>query len=236
MNVRKAYWITAFATAFALVAMATPAHAVPLNFVGDSEATLGTSPGNTVFPTYGGTLVFDSGPQMLFSAVGFPNGVTVDEKVYSGVTTNGITGLLFTYAISNAAGNHGIDSVALSNFTPATAGPNIAADYDGNNPTGGTDFPLLVTWNAPAVDFTTFEPDGEIVSPGSSYLLYIQTHATSLTPGIVSVIDSVPAFDTTHFVGPSMVPEPTSLALCAVGFSCVAGVAAARRKRQASNP
>jgi hypothetical protein len=157
--------------------------------------------------------------------------------VYSGVTTNGITGLLFTYEISNAAGNHGIDAVALSNFTPVTAGPILAADYDGLNPTGGTDFPLLVTWNAPAVDFNTYEPDGNVVSPGSSYLLYVQTSATGLAPGIVSVIDSVPATDMTHFKGPSLrgVPEPTSSALCAIGFSCVAGVAAARRKRRASN-
>jgi hypothetical protein len=46
-----------------------------------------------------GTLV--AGVTETLTSATFPSGVTITENVFSGATTGGITGLLFTYQISN---------------------------------------------------------------------------------------------------------------------------------------
>ena len=138
------------------------------------------------------------------TSTSFPTGVTITEDVFSGATTGGITGLLFTYQISNdgaSGGNQSVSSSAFQFYTPAVAGSPVFADY---TPGIGVT-PTMVAWNGTAIDFAFAL--NSLVAGTTSDVLYVQTNAQSFAfgPGTASVINGIPV-SSNLFFGP--VPGP----------------------------
>jgi hypothetical protein len=122
------------------------------------------------------------------TSTSFPNGVTITEKVYAGTTTDGITGLLFTYQFASAAGNASIEAVGPGVF-PAWLG---TIDATFASTLGGSVAPNQVFWNTDGgVDFSGTSP--WILGGQTSYVLYVQTSATLFCHGCgtISVQDTV---------------------------------------------
>ncbi len=156
----------------------------------------------------------DSGNNVLFSG-------TLTSSVYSGDTSNPFGGLTFTYQLtSNPSSVNAIDRMTLNRFSGFQT--DISYSDSGVVPiratrTGGSgDLIAFVFENA------SFQP---ILTPGSSsVLLVIQTDSTVWDIGNGSVIDGATA-NVPVFV-PLAVPEPTTLALLALGAAALM----ARRK------
>jgi hypothetical protein len=159
--------------------------------------------------------------------------VTITENVFSGATTGGITGLLFTYLISNdgaAGGNQSVSSSAFQFYTPAVAGNPVFADF---SPGAGV-APMMVAWNGTAVDFNFGL--NTLTAGKASDVLYVQTNASRFAfgPGTAGVIDGIPV-SSSLFFGPVAVPAPVAGAGIPGLIAALGGlVALARRRRKAA--
>src|SRR5262249_15566024 len=93
---------------------------------------------------------------------------------------SGITGLLFEYKITNSASSRdGVDAVTVSTFSKATAGSQIAVDYDTTTGAPGTN-PAPDTVQTTSSNGVRFHFDSTSIMPGkTSFVIYVQTSATA---------------------------------------------------------
>jgi len=159
---------------------------------------------------------------------------TLISSVYANDANNPYGGLTFTYqVILNGSSVNGLGQLTVSsyeNFNP------IDVTYDITS--GGT-VPYFASRSSASVDGGsdlnfTFAPE---MSPGSqSVILDVDTSANTFFPGIASVIDhlSVPDLATLGptYVPPIPTPEPSSLALTAIGGLGVLGYLRRRISRK----
>lgn len=155
---------------------------------------------------------------------------TLISSVYANDLNNPYGGLTFTYQlILNGSSVNGLGQLTVSsyeNFNP------IDVTYDITS--GGT-VPFFATRSSASVDGGsdlnfTFVPE---MTPGSeSVVLDVDTSANTYFAGLASVIDhlSVPGLATLGpaFVPPIPVPEPSTVALAAIGG--VGALVSLRRK------
>jgi hypothetical protein len=219
--------------------------AAALGFVAStaSGALLGTTPvapGGTIVPigiaplATPGTLLAHESENFSFSTTGG----TTSGHVLSAVFQEAPGGTLdFYYQIFNDTSS--ASSIARLSATDFT-GWQTSVGYWTNVPQGsaGTGF-VAGTWapqtadsslpNGSTIGFNFNPPVSNEVAPGTaSNILTICTNATNFAPGNVEIIDA--GSETLPSYQPAPVPEPTSIALLAVG-SCAL---VARRKRRHS--
>jgi hypothetical protein len=178
----------------------------------------------------GGTLVANLTQTLTSSS--FPAGVTITENIFSGATTGGITGLLFTYLITNdgaAGGNQSVSSSAFQFYTPAVAGSSVFADF---TPGAGV-APTMVAWNGTAVDFNFGL--NTLTAGKASDTLYVQTNASRFAfgPGSAGVIDGIPV-SSNLFFGPVAVPAPIVGAGLPGLLAALSGLVVLARRRRAA--
>jgi len=203
--------LAAFSLSLSLVQAGAP---LPPN-----SAVLGLSAGSG---PVGASLVASS--NVPFNGLDFANNILFSgsllSSVYSGDTSNPYGGLTFTYQLSSLPSSvNAIDRLTLNRFS----GVQADVSYTG---AGIVPSRASRTANGDLIAFV-FE-DGlflpSLVPGGSSPILVIQTSSQVYDIGNASIIDGATASVPTYT--PLAVPEPTTLALSALGILALA----ARRK------
>jgi len=171
-------------------------------------------------PGVSSTLAF-SGLLAAFSGFGF-SGVLV-SSVYRG-NSFGPDGLTFTYQLSNdASSTNALHRLTVSSFETFLTDVSLQ--------TGGL-APILVDRSTPdVIGFSFLDGLGAgPLGPGAqSSLLVVETNSQAFTPSTASVIAGSTA-GVPSFAPLPAIPEPTTIALGAVGALGVLGFVARRRK------
>lgn len=214
-----------FAAIAAVVGMlaAAPANATLLSpnsgIVSSSDVALPT----------GSTLDATTGPQTL--SINTTSGL-LDVTATASVYTDKSTGTLdFVYTISNNSDSKDIvGQVTVGNFANAASAPTngtlLTGQIDvGSDSSSSGQAPASVSWSANAQTVVWYY-NTDVSSGNSSQTLVIKTNATEYTNGSLSVQDS----GTIQFQGFQPGPEPSTMALAALGTLGFVGYGIRRRK------
>lgn len=209
--------------AAALCVAGSQAHAVSLPA---NSSVLSTG---AAVPVGGVTLV--GGSPIAFTAATFSG--TLTSSVISGDTSNPYGGLTFTYLLSNdAASAHAIGRLTINDFASFLVTANYQTPTGGQLPTlfdrsSGPGDTVGQSFIAPIAALPGFG-QGTLAPGSTSALLVLQTDAIRFQPTLASVIDGSVASVWTY--APELnVPEPSTLALAAIGF---VGLIGWQRRRQ----
>jgi hypothetical protein len=214
-------WAIALAVLFGLGITATPAKAVLLPVGATSLAP-------DAFSAISGTVLAS---QTVTGSV--TNGSnTLSVSVFEEVVRDSGTGHLdFLYTVTNTgiSGNDGVGRFTVSNFGSGTAGSNpFGLDGGYDSTTSGTtpntiDRPSVDNGTVVGWDFTS-----GIAVGATSQTLVIKTTADLFTAGTVAAIDGA----TVDLAGyqPTVVPEPSTMAIAGIGALGLIGYGLRRRK------
>jgi hypothetical protein len=227
---RSAYRLTALLAVLGLLAMSSPALAIPLAPGGFGVTSGAPDAGGVLQASFGPTNVngFDNAHNLVFTA-------DVSESVFLNAT-----GLLFEYKFTNTGGGTGdtISTMSVSRFPHVGATDAVVlADYDSTKGTSGLNpFPQVVSRSGGSGNVVTFQffssSAGAGIQPGqTTFIMYVQTNAHAFDRlGNIALNDggngNIAAFE------PAAVPEPASLFLLSGISAGLVGVATWRKKRQ----
>jgi len=218
-----------------MMATAPSAHAVLL---GPGEG----SPIPDAFAAETGVLVATASGALSNTGLGGDIDATYQEWVYREAT-----GFLnFIYQVTVNAGSASLEQIAVTNFAGfgsladstrvdvgVTAVPLVgppAALIGGDIPNaGGTGNVVTRSANGAVVNFQfTGGATGEVAPGEHTVLLTVQTNATVYSSGTITVQDGTSTFTTD--LGPTAVPEPSTMALGGLGALGLIGYGLRRRK------
>lgn len=145
---------------------------------------------------------------------------TFTSKVYQ----NPAGGLTFVYQLANAAGSVSVSDLGLG-YGHGVEWGGVAVDDAGAAGSGRSplqifrnDFPAIGDSPADQSIGMVWDTGGLLATGESSSLVWFQTDAVAWHGDSVGIASSTHAVAGADYLGPSAIPEPTSLASCLVAF------------------
>lgn len=198
------------ACAFTLTSMATASVLAP-----------GTSGAPDSFSNAGWTLLATTGSQALSSGTFTANATA---WVYSDSANTFCAGCLdFVYMVTRTGGNDPIERITVGDFTGWLVDAGVVTSSPGFAPAS-----VDRTVSGGVVGFN-YQNAANLTDDQFTQLLVVQTNATSYSPGLLSVQDSLSA----NGIGFQPTPEPVSMSLLGGGLALL-GAARLRKKNKKS--